>query len=108
MLYPDKKLSIVFQPHLFSRTKDFFKEFAYELSSADEVILLDVYPAREFPILGVDSNLILDNIPPLIDKKVLSKDKLIESISNDKRELLVTLGAGDIDKLVHSIKSIYK
>lgn len=106
-LYPLKKLSLVFQPHLYSRTNDFYKEFAIELSRADEVILLEIYPARELPIKGVDSNLILDYIPSTSDKKLLTKEQLLQSISENKREVLLTLGAGDIDQLVEPIKSLY-
>lgn len=105
-LYPNKKLTVVFQPHLFSRTNDFYKEFANELAKVDELILLDIYPARELPIEGVDSNLILKNINSNIDKRLLSNDKLLKSLKEHKRELLVTLGAGDIDKLINPIKLI--
>jgi UDP-N-acetylmuramate--alanine ligase len=107
-LYPKKKLTVVFQPHLYSRTNDFHKQFADELSRCDEVILLDIYPARELPIDGVNSNLILNNISSVIDKKLFAKDQLLESLKENKRELLVTLGAGDIDKLIIPIKSIYQ
>lgn len=107
-LYPTKKLTVVFQPHLYSRTNDFYKEFSKELSFSDEVILLDIYPARELPIDGVDSNLILNNISSTINKKLLTSDQLLESLSQNKRELLLTLGAGNIDKLITPIRSIYK
>jgi UDP-N-acetylmuramate--alanine ligase len=105
-LYPSKKLTVVFQPHLFSRTNDFYKEFANELANADELILLDIYPARELPIEGVDSNLILKNIKSNMDKCLLTNDQLLKSLKENKRDLLVTLGAGDIDKLVNPIKLI--
>jgi UDP-N-acetylmuramate--alanine ligase len=104
-LFPSKKMTVVFQPHLFSRTKDFYSDFARSLSLADEVILLDIYPARELPISGVDSNLILDQIKSEV-KILLSKKELLESLKN-KRELLLTLGAGDISKLVEPINEIY-
>lgn len=108
-LYPKKKLTVVFQPHLYSRTNDFYRQFADELSYADEVILLDIYPARELPVKGVDSNLILNNISSEIDKKLFAKNQLLDSLKENKRELLVTLGAGDIDKLIIPIKkSIYQ
>jgi len=107
-LYPKKKLTVVFQPHLYSRTNDFYKQFAQELSYADEVMLLDIYPARELPVEGVDSNLILNNISSKVDKNLFTKDHLLDSLKQKKRELLVTLGAGDIDKLIVPIKSIYQ
>jgi len=107
-LYPKKKLTVVFQPHLYSRTNDFYKQFAEELSHADEVMLLDIFPARELPVEGVNSNLILNNISSKVDKNLFTKDHLLDSLKQKKRELLVTLGAGDIDKLIVPIKSIYQ
>jgi UDP-N-acetylmuramate--alanine ligase len=104
-LYPNKKLTCVFQPHLFSRTRDFADGFSKSLSIADEVILLDIYPAREKPIDGVDSNLILKNITSP-QKLLLSKEDLLKYISTKPSEVLVTVGAGDIDALVPKIKDI--
>lgn len=105
-LYPAKKLSVVFQPHLFSRTKDFANEFAAALSLADEVMLLDIYPAREKPIEGVDSKMLLEKIT-VEYKRCVSRVELLENLKIQKREVLLTLGAGDIDKLVEPIKAIY-
>jgi UDP-N-acetylmuramate--alanine ligase len=104
-LFPDKKIAIVFQPHLFSRTKDFADEFAKSLSIADEIILLPIYPARELPIQNVTSTLIVNKIEKE-NKKILSKDEVLEWVKNNKTEVLITAGAGDIDTLVQPIKNI--
>ncbi|GBU07373.1 UDP-N-acetylmuramate:L-alanine ligase [Bacteroidales bacterium] len=105
-LYPDKKLTLIFQPHLYSRTKDFHKEFASVLSQADEVMLLDIYPAREEPIPGVSSQMILDIMSKEVKKNVYTKENLLENIRNKKIEILLLAGAGDIDRLVKPIKKI--
>lgn len=102
-LYPNKQCTIVFQPHLFTRTRDLANEFAESLSLADEVILLPIYPARELPIDGVTSQLIVDKIQH-DNKKLLSKEELIDWIKNNKPELLLMAGAGDIDVLVEPAK----
>ena len=102
-LYPSKKITVVFQPHLFSRTKDFAEEFANSLDLADEVVLLDIYPARELPMEGVTSKIILDKIT-LENKSILSKNELIEYIRKGKPEVLVSLGAGDIGLLVNDLQ----
>lgn len=94
-LYPDKKLTAAFQPHLFSRTRDFAPQFAEALSLADSVILLDIYPARELPIPGVTSQIIFDEIK-CEDKQMIVKEDLIETIKNSNFEILLTVGAGDI------------
>jgi len=104
-LYPDKALTCVFQPHLYSRTKDFSSEFASALSLADSLILLDIYPAREDPIEGVSSELILDQVT-VTDKTLCSKDELLGLLRNRETEVLVTLGAGDIDRLVNPITKL--
>jgi UDP-N-acetylmuramate--alanine ligase len=103
-LYPDKKLTLIFQPHLFSRTRDFADGFAEVLSAADQLILLDIYPARELPIEGVTSAMILDKIAGG-DKKICGKQEAIDLIRNEKPELLLTVGAGDIDTLVKPLKN---
>lgn len=103
-LYPERKVTAVFQPHLFTRTRDFAEGFSESLSIADEVILLDIYPARELPIEGVSSDMLL----PAIDsgkKTKTTKEALIDQIRLWKPEVLVTIGAGDIDKLVQPIKN---
>ena len=104
-LFPDKKCTIIFQPHLFSRTKDFADGFAETLSLADEIILLPIYPARELPVEGVNSEMILSKMVNS-DKKVLQKNEALGWIKNNKTELLITAGAGDIDTLVEPIKKI--
>ena len=104
-LYPKKKLTAIFQPHLYSRTKDFSVEFAQSLSLADEVILLEIYPAREEPIEGVTSQIIYDNIISA-DKLLCSKSELMSLLADKKPELVVTFGAGDIDRMVPEIKKI--
>ena len=104
-LYPNKKLTAVFQPHLFSRTKDFAKQFAESLSLADDVILLDIYPAREEPIEGVSSQIIFDRIT-IPNKQLIDKSELLGTIIRERPEMLVTFGAGDIDKMVPHIKKL--
>jgi UDP-N-acetylmuramate--alanine ligase len=104
-LYPDKKLTVVFQPHLYSRTNDFYKGFASALSLADEVILIPIYPAREKPIPGVSSQMILDLVS-VPEKRLLSKEALLEHIGKNKYEVLLIAGAGDIELLVEPIKNI--
>lgn len=103
-LYPGKKVTAVFQPHLFTRTRDFEEGFSSSLSMADEVILLDIYPARELPIEGINSELILKNVDAH-KKELVAKQDLIERIQDYSPEVLLTIGAGDIDKLVEPIKS---
>lgn len=98
-LYPDRELTVAFQPHLYTRTRDFAPEFAEALSMADSVILLDIYPAREEPIPGVTSKIIFDNIK-CAKKVMISKDDLIETIKNRTFEVLLTAGAGDMVELL--------
>jgi UDP-N-acetylmuramate--alanine ligase len=102
-MYPHKKLVVAFQPHLFSRTRDFMDEFADSLSLADAVYLLPIYPARELPIEGVNSDLLLDKIS-CKEKALLDKPSLIDKIVGLNPELFVCLGAGDIDALVQPIE----
>ncbi len=105
MLYKDKKICGVFQPHLYTRTRDFAGQFAQSLSLLDELVLLDIYPAREEPIPGVTSQMLLDKVA--IDKKcVCTKADLEEYIRANRFEVLVTIGAGDIELLVPEIKKI--
>ncbi len=102
-LYPDQKVLAIFQPHLFSRTKDFADNFAKSLAAFDEVILLDIYPARELPMEGITSSWLLDKIINN-NKKLVSKQQLIPSILESDATVIVTIGAGDIGELVSSIK----
>lgn len=104
-LYKSRKVTAVFQPHLYSRTRDFAREFAESLSLADEVILLDIYPAREKPIEGVSSDIIFKGITSA-EKILCTKENLLEVLEQKKKEIqvLVSMGAGDIDQLVSSIK----
>ena len=107
LLYADKKVTGVFQPHLFSRTRDFMNEFAESLSLLDELILLDIYPAREEPIPGVTSQQIFDRVS--IENKILiPKENLIDKLGNIEPEVLVTFGAGDIDKLLPGIEKMLR
>lgn len=107
-LYPDKKITAIFQPHLYTRTRDFYKEFADSLSLLDEVILLDIYPAREQPIPGITSQLIYDNLRPGIEKCLCKKEDLLDLLKNKHLEVLITLGAGDIDNYIPQISELLK
>ena len=100
--YPDMKLTAVFQPHLYTRTRDFAPEFADALSKADKLILLDIYPAREEPIPGVTSEIIFKDVN-CPEKVLLKRNELMDYLKDEKVELLVTLGAGDIDRFVGQI-----
>ncbi|WP_204343895.1 UDP-N-acetylmuramate--L-alanine ligase [Psychroserpens algicola] len=102
-MYPDKKVLAVFQPHLFSRTQDFANEFAESLSQFDTVFLLDIYPARELPIDGVNSEWLLDKIENK-NKKLVQKSELIEAIKSENASVVLTIGAGDIGEEVKHIK----
>ena len=102
-----KKITGIFQPHLYTRTKDFADEFAKSLDLLDKVILLNIYPARELPMEGVSSEMILEKIK-IKNKKICSNIKVFEELKNNKPEVLLTLGAGDIDKLVEPIENILK
>ena len=102
-LYQGKKLTAVFQPHLYTRTRDFYKEFADSLSLLDEVILTDIYPAREQPLPGVSSRLIYDHLRPGIEKSMCKKEDLADLLNKKQIEVLITLGAGDIDNYVPQI-----
>ena len=101
-LYPGRRLTVAFQPHLYSRTRDFAAEFADALSAADSLVLLDIYPAREAPIAGVSSRIIFDNVK-CEDKSLISKEKLVETLKNRNFDILLTLGAGDINTYIPQI-----
>jgi UDP-N-acetylmuramate--alanine ligase len=104
-LYPNKKLTAVFQPHLFSRTNDFKDDFAKSLELADDLLLLDIYPARELPMDGVTSSIIFDKIENP-NKTLCTKQNVLELIATKNPVLLVTIGAGDIDTLILPIKTL--
>lgn len=104
-LYPNRKLSVIFQPHLYTRTRDFAPEFAEALSTADEVILCEIYPARELPIPGVTSEIILNDIKNA-DKTLCLRKDLLDLIKNRNFDILMTLGAADINVLLEDIKEI--
>ncbi|MCB2197284.1 MAG: UDP-N-acetylmuramate--L-alanine ligase [Bacteroidetes bacterium] len=105
-LFKDKKITGIFQPHLYTRTRDFADEFAKSLDLLDEIILLDIYPAREEPIAGVTSEIIFNKIENK-NKTLCSKNELLKILKNKKPEVLMTLGAGDIDDLIEPIKNMY-
>ena len=105
-LYKDRKITAIFQPHLYTRTRDFYKEFADALSQLDEVILCDIYPARELPIEGVTSKLIYDNLKPGVEKSMVHKEDVLELVKNRDFDVLVVLGAGDLDNLCPQITKI--
>ncbi|MGE8298061.1 MAG: UDP-N-acetylmuramate--L-alanine ligase, partial [Sphingobacterium paramultivorum] len=104
-LYPTKKLNVVFQPHLFTRTRDFVDGFAEVLSMADNLLLMEIYPARELPIEGINSSWLLDKITAE-KKQLVTAEEVLEFARDEKPELIVTVGAGDIDKLVKPLQTI--
>jgi UDP-N-acetylmuramate--alanine ligase len=103
-MYPSKKITGIFQPHLFSRTRDFADDFAKSLDLLDECILMEIYPARELPIAGVNSKMLLDKMK-LSNKSICQKNDLLEKVSRLKLDVLLTLGAGDIDTIVEPLKN---
>lgn len=105
-LYADKKLTGIFQPHLYTRTRDFYQEFADSLSLLDEVILTEIYPARELPIEGVSSQLIYNHLRPGIEKSICRKEDITTILKKKKIEVLMTLGAGDIENYVPEICNV--
>ena len=102
-LYADRRITAIFQPHLYTRTRDFYREFAQSLSLLDEVILTDIYPARELPIEGVTSKLIYDNLRPGIEKKMCRKEEVLDLLAHEHVEVLIVLGAGDLDNYCPAI-----
>ena len=105
-LYRDKKITAIFQPHLYTRTRDFYREFANSLSLLDEVILTDIYPAREQPIPGVSSRLIYDHLRPGIEKYLCRKEDVLSLLESKPIEVLIVLGAGDLDNYVPEISRL--
>lgn len=105
-LYQDKKITVIFQPHLYTRTRDFYRDFADSLSLSDEVILTEIYPAREQPIPGVTSQLIYDNLRPGIEKCICRKEDVLSLLAQKHTEVLVVLGAGDLDNYAPQITQL--
>lgn len=105
-LYKNRKITAIFQPHLYTRTRDFYKDFAEALSHFDEVILTEIYPARELPIEGVTSQLIYDNLKPGVKKSMIRKDDVLDLVKKRDFDVLITLGAGDLDNYVPQIARI--
>jgi UDP-N-acetylmuramate--alanine ligase len=105
-LYKDRKITAIFQPHLYTRTRDFYKDFADALSLLDEVVLTEIYPAREKPIEGVTSQLIYDNLRPGIEKHIINKADVMDFVKDHDFDVLIVLGAGDLDSQVPEIKNI--
>lgn len=104
---PDKELTLIFQPHLFSRTRDFMDEFAEALSLADKVVLMEIYPAREKPMPGITSSVLLEKVS-CEKKRLCQKDELLDVIKSIRPQLLITMGAGDIDRFVPQIETLFK
>ena len=105
-LYRNRHITAIFQPHLYTRTRDFYKDFADALSQLDEVILCDIYPAREQPIPGVTSQLIYDNLKPGVEKSMIHKEDVLDLVKKRNFDVLVVLGAGDLDNLCPQITKI--
>jgi UDP-N-acetylmuramate--alanine ligase len=107
-LYKNRKITAIFQPHLYTRTRDFYREFAEALSQLDEVILTEIYPAREQPIEGVTSKLIYDNLAEGVQKSMISKKDVLSLVRDRDFDVLIVLGAGDLDNDVPAIAQIIK
>lgn len=107
-VYKNRHITAIFQPHLYTRTRDFYKEFADALSQLDEVILCDIYPARELPIEGVTSALIYDNLRPGIEKSMIHKEDVVDLVKNRDFDVLIILGAGDLDNYMAKLAEIIK
>ena len=105
-LYKDRKITAIFQPHLYTRTRDFYKDFADALSLLDEVILTEIYPARELPIEGVTSELIYNNLRPGIEKQIINKADVLQFVKDRSFDVLIVLGAGDLDNQVPEITKL--
>ena len=107
-VYKNRHITAIFQPHLYTRTRDFYKDFADALSQLDEVILCDIYPARELPIEGVTSKLIYDNLRPGIEKSMVHKEDVPELVKKRDFDVLIILGAGDLDNYMTELAEIIK
>ena len=107
-LYEGKKIKVIFQPHLYTRTRDFYRDFADALSLLDDVCIVDIYPAREAPIPGVTSALIYDNLRAGIKKQMCKKEEICDVVRQGGFDVLITLGAGDIENYANQITEILK
>ena len=107
-VFGGRKLTAIFQPHLYSRTHDFYMEFAESLSLLDEAVLTEIYPARELPMPGVSSQLIYDNIAEGVEKYIIKKDTVLDFVKSHPTDVLVILGAGDLDDYTQRIADIIK
>ena len=105
-LFPNRKITAIFQPHLYTRTRDFYQDFAHALSNFDEVVLTEIYPAREAPIEGVTSKLIYDNLAAGVEKHLIEKKDVLEFVKQHDTDVLVILGAGNLDNDVPQIAQI--
>jgi UDP-N-acetylmuramate--alanine ligase len=105
-LYKNRHITAIFQPHLYTRTRDFYPEFAEALSQLDEVILTEIYPAREQPIEGVTSQLIYDRLAPEVEKQMIRKSDVLSWVASRSFDVLIVLGAGDLDNLVPEMARI--
>jgi UDP-N-acetylmuramate--alanine ligase len=101
-------VTAIFQPHLYTRTRDFYPEFAEALSQLDEVILTEIYPARELPIEGVTSKLIYDRLAPGVEKQIIQKADVLDFVKHHDFDVLIVLGAGDLDNYVPQITKLLK
>ena len=104
-IFPDRKITAIFQPHLYTRTRDFAAEFAQSLSMLDELILLDIYPARELPIEGVTSEIIFKDVAAG-KKTLIKKEEVLDFLKEKELDILITFGAGDIDRLIVPIETM--
>jgi UDP-N-acetylmuramate--alanine ligase len=105
-LYKNRRITAIFQPHLYTRTRDFYRDFAEALSLLDEVILTEIYPDRELPIEGVTSQLIYDNLKPGVDKQLINKADVLDLVKSRDFDVLIVLGAGDLDNMVPQMTSL--
>ena len=103
-LYPESKITGVFQPHLYSRTRDFADDFAKSLEALNDLLLMEIYPAREEPIEGVNSEMLLNKVR-MVNKKLVDRENIVEEVLRLSPEVLLTMGAGDIDRLIEPIKN---
>ena len=107
-LYRNRRITVMFQPHLYSRTRDFYRDFADSLSLLDHVVLTEIYPAREEPIPGITSQLIYDNLKPGVEKEIIHKADALQYVRDHDFEVLVVLGAGDLDNMVPEMEEVLR